>query len=1208
MDYLPTIYACGDAYYLGKVLDAVAMICGTNGGLVGATAVGALIGVIIIAFQTVIRLNGINIHHMLVCWVIYVISFGTTTDVAIQSVYSDGSVVQKDNVPAGPAWIGVIVSNIGYHMTKKMEQAFGDVDERAVITNNNGNGFANALYILNHMSQFGEKGPLRAAMAKTTTGRDLLTNLTVYTRDCTTKAIYLGPKWGGKTYEQIITQPFEKAFEFESKIYFTEVRNAGQTLELSCTDAWKTITEQMNGKAFDEIDTFSVQELANKAGFCTRKADGSSSCDVETPDELMNKFQRTSLNALTDSSVKAQKYMLTSVGRNILNLGLAQGYATYKDTNSAAMLAQAIEQRNVQWAAEQSMFLNSVRPMMAFMESFFYALTPFAAVFVMLGLFGLGLFFKYILLLIWVQMWLPVMAIANMYIMSAAKREMNSIISGFAGQNFDAAKNGSISIYAYDQMLGAAKDWVATGAMFQAATPLLSLIIISGSVYALTSLTGRMAGADHINEKIVAPDVVAPAAAMGIQPRYTVDSNGYKLSGFTDTSINLQRMMGQARSHAHSQLNATTGALQSLNSTMFSRLGADLQDNVTSGGYLKSDASQEAQAAQQIITDMANTLRSQGVTNADETATSWAVSIGLNSSFGGATVGNSGKSMLTAQQAINEAKNHGINLSDSQVATLTKGVSVGVRKAASKGKSKVESGGISDSFNQLGSKLSALQEQTQQVDSMSESSSWNRTMTATELAANLEASSPGAVNALYEQVHSSNQEVGQMLDKVYNITMNEKGGLVKTAYDDQRAKILALANLDTDGDGQISNATEYMSQKGILELISKNVYTPNSTANSADSGYKANDILTPEVPVGVDPGVVANAKNGIPLSNQPVQSPEEVTAEGEAEKRNHQKEAADKLKPLKWDSEKALHDNFYGNGNGYWFSPEFLKNGNGYSGLPKSYVNTFNRTMKDFVKDSFFQDDSISQLVNNGNLKDAYEKLQSRIANRFMAEGIQNRFGQGEIGKAALNYAIADGINTFLSRREFTTPKGKNVNMYEVGDFMGGDVYGRDARAEREDLIQKAKKMDYSNLQGLVELSKRNSATAEGMVTTAVGTTMTNLNKSEFADKNKPYTMTDRDNFTQNILATTKAEIGGFDRDEVTTSFKSVTGVNGIPVKSLTERPNTAENSGQTTVESPIATPVTTSSGRSEHANTTGTSSQTTENPNSNGGKKIRFF
>ena len=31
MDYLPTIYSCGDAYYLGKVLDAVAAVCGTDG-------------------------------------------------------------------------------------------------------------------------------------------------------------------------------------------------------------------------------------------------------------------------------------------------------------------------------------------------------------------------------------------------------------------------------------------------------------------------------------------------------------------------------------------------------------------------------------------------------------------------------------------------------------------------------------------------------------------------------------------------------------------------------------------------------------------------------------------------------------------------------------------------------------------------------------------------------------------------------------------------------------------------------------------------------------------------------------------------------------------------------------------------------------------------------------------------------------------------
>ena len=824
MDYLPTIYACGDAYYLGKVLDAVAMICGTNGGLVGATAVGALIGVIIIAFQTVIRLNGINIHHILVCWVIYVISFGTTTDVAIQSVYSDGTVVQKDNVPAGPAWIGVIVSNIGYHMTKKMEQAFGDVDERAVITNNNGNGFANALYILNHMSQFGEKGPLRAAMAKTTTGRDLLTNLTVYTRDCTTKAIYLGPKWGGKTYEQIITQPIEKAFEFESKIYFTEVRNAGQTLELSCTDAWKTITEQMNGKAFDEIDTYSVQDLANKAGFCTRKADGSSSCDVETPDELMNKFQRTSLNALSDSSVKAQKYMLTSVGRNILNLGLAQGYATYKDTTSAAMLAQAIEQRNVQWAAEQSMFLNSVRPMMAFMESFFYALTPFAAVFVMLGLFGLGLFFKYILLLIWVQMWLPVMAIANMYIMSAAKREMNSIISGFAGQNFEAAKNGSISIYAYDQMLGAAKDWVATGAMFQAATPLLSLIIISGSVYALTSLTSRMAGADHINEKIVAPDVVSPAAAIGMQSAYTANTFGAILNGAKAPMLNIAEALNAQNSYATEQAHQSVKQLQhEFNNAVLESGGwGNMHSLVGSSTWQKGSSSEQALSTNvQKIKEFASSMGSE-LSDSSATEIALAMSAGVGASGGGGIKGAKAPGAVGAilsaanaklsgtstskeaktgaiKDAITELTRGGFSISDSDKVSIIEGVTGSFSEQGSTGNTHQKMGSRGESLKEALSDARSKIEKSQQVKSYSQSLGYSRTLDLFDIANRAGAEGFGQ---LYEEVKTNienkyGEGAGRALDSYAAKWEREnKASFPLGTNSDIAGKINALLNFD----------------------------------------------------------------------------------------------------------------------------------------------------------------------------------------------------------------------------------------------------------------------------------------------------------------------------------------------------------------------------------------------------------------------------
>lgn len=175
---------------------------------------------------------------------------------------------------------------------------------------------------------------------------------------------------------------------------------------------------------------------------------------------------------------------------------------------------------------------------------------------------------------------------------------MNSIISGFAGQNFEAAKNGSISIYAYDQMLGAAKDWVATGAMFQAATPLLSLIIISGSVYALTSLTSRMAGADHINEKIVAPDVVAPAAAIGMQSAYTANTFGAFLNGAKAPMLNIGEALNAQNSYATEQAHQSVKQLQhEFNNAVLESGGwGNMHSLVGSSTWQKGSSSEQALA------------------------------------------------------------------------------------------------------------------------------------------------------------------------------------------------------------------------------------------------------------------------------------------------------------------------------------------------------------------------------------------------------------------------------------------------------------------------------------------------------------------------------------------------------------------------------------------------------------------------------------
>lgn len=899
MDYLPTIYSCGDAYYLGKVLDAVAAVCGTDGGLAGAAAVGALIGVIIITFQTVIHLKGINIHHLLVCWVIYVLSFGTTTDVAIQSAYSDATVIQKDNVPSGPAWIGVIVSNVGYHLTKKMEQAFGG-SEGALVTNGDGSGFNEALYLINHVGEAGERGGVAYMMSKSPEGKALLTNLRNYTKDCTAKALFLGPEKGGLSHSDLLSKSITDAFEFNSKVYFTEVIPSGSNKAQmqNCATAWAMIKPQYE-TALNGVPTSVLRQFASGVGLCSMQTDGHDTCtEISSPEDLNFQFQEKGLNAIQASQVKAQKFMLASVGRQIMQLGLKDGYAAYGDINSASMISQAIQQRNVQWAGEQSMFLNSVRPIMAFMESFFYAITPFAAVFVMLGLFGMGLFFKYILLLIWVQMWLPTMAVANMFIMSAATRQMTALGTGYlASQPNMNNANGSLSFYMYDGMIGIAKDWVATGAMFQAATPLLSLIIITGSVYALTSLTGRMAGADHINEKVVAPDVVSPAAAIGMQSAYTADAFKAVLNGAKLPSINMGEILSNQKSFADEQSHQANRSLAHAISDRITEAGGYTNATAQIGSYLQSTSSSDvnsfgasidrykqfmSQQGQNVTTaqaitaltqkalsvsggldigggntnsatsengssssttnvtnrngsgnEISQTKNSHGMKNSSAMRKAVGADLGVKAT-GTASISNQDSTTSTKSDGQNKSDGNGFKLSDSEAAAINRTVAGAL----------LDQGTNSHSYSKTGTHDNALQnalsdarsqgERSQQVDSYVQSLSLSRNLDLADIASRVDSSE---VASYFEQVKNwADQQYGEGAGQLLEAQANK---LVK----ENQSGMSLGTNADTIGKlhalltydfGQNGmDKGDFNVRDGVLKMIDNKVALPTNT-----SGYQ----------------------------------------------------------------------------------------------------------------------------------------------------------------------------------------------------------------------------------------------------------------------------------------------------------------------------------------------------------------------------------
>lgn len=214
------------------------------------------------------------------------------------------------------------------------------------------------------------------------------------------------------------------------------------------------------------------------------------------------------------------------------------------------MINQAVQQRNTQWAAEQTMFMTVVRPMLTFFEGFIYAITPIIAFIIVMGSFGVQLAGKYVQTILWIQLWMPVLSIINLFVHTAATNQMASL-----------SANGLNSMYALSSSGDVLQHWIATGGMLAASTPIISLFIVSGSTYAFTSLASKIGGGDHVDEKLNTPDVLKQgpldASSTGVQsksiqwnpcqwgrrhdqhlvPRFEYGFRGQLLSGKSETSI-----------------------------------------------------------------------------------------------------------------------------------------------------------------------------------------------------------------------------------------------------------------------------------------------------------------------------------------------------------------------------------------------------------------------------------------------------------------------------------------------------------------------------------------------------------------------------------------------------------------------------------------------------------------------------------------------
>ncbi|NVK74643.1 MAG: conjugal transfer protein TraG N-terminal domain-containing protein [Oceanospirillaceae bacterium] len=540
-----SIYSIGDSAFLEQIMIAVSMITGT-GDFEKMVSIGLLLGVLMICIQSVFQgAKQINFQQVLVGWILYACFFGPTTTVTIEDAYT-GQVRIVANVPIGVGFAGGVISNVGYTITNLFETGYG-----VIVPNVTESHFSETLKLLNDVRRRAYDTGVFTALNSANGGGyvDVRRSWNNYIRECTLTKVDLNLM----SLDELMNRSTDSALRFNSQLYGTRLylsTSDPDGADYTCTDGWVAI----NSATANLSSPVVVDALNSLLGI-----------DTSTGDNALTKLT-DSLQAMGATTTSSIDYLKAAVLEPLYYEASAGRYQDLQDYGSALMVNQAIQQRNTRWAAEQSMFMTVVRPMLTFFEGFIYAITPIIAFIIVMGSFGLQLAGKYVQTILWIQLWMPVLSIINLFVHTTASNEMSSL-----------SASGLNSMYALSSTGDVLQHWIATGGMLAAATPVISLFIVTGSSYAFTSLASRISGSDHVDEKMQTPDLLKQGPVMQSQPAYNHNQFSGAMANGAESMISTFSLGSTLASGVSS-----AQALQSQKSEAFqSTLGRGFSDGVS---------------------------------------------------------------------------------------------------------------------------------------------------------------------------------------------------------------------------------------------------------------------------------------------------------------------------------------------------------------------------------------------------------------------------------------------------------------------------------------------------------------------------------------------------------------------------------------------------------------------------------------------------
>lgn len=488
----PVFWVAGDPQQVANAFQGLAAFFGNGNSssavMTGGLLAGSLAGLIVALFSSATR-QQFMLGPWFVSTVVTMAMFSSQTTITVKPFFSDnGTTVTPQNIVVNHVPIGVAYpAGIASEMTKAVSdvylQWFTEPGDGGVSVQGT-SGLLSPLKMLLKLQEVYD-----CSQSNTT----ICNNLVAYMKYCPVQTLASQSMQSNTGISDVLNNSPggtpNGQLQGTTQFYQVTTDSSGnQTIAstaVPCSQAGPQIYQAM--ATYIDSDSFTSDVLARSS---SAEPDGPST--VAAADTMLNTLSQNiaataqSANAtMTGNGQQRDATMMNLVFSPIFRAAqqasLDQSQAAYTFTT---LMGNARNKAMIDTAGEASLFESFMTNAMNAFSFLFVALTPIVVIVaITMGVSGFKIYAAWFLMGIWSQGWLPVATVLSYYVQTS-----------FWSRLLAFASSPTMSPASIDNFYTQVSSTIYAGSTMIGATPIITLSLLTGSVYTLTSLAGRATG------------------------------------------------------------------------------------------------------------------------------------------------------------------------------------------------------------------------------------------------------------------------------------------------------------------------------------------------------------------------------------------------------------------------------------------------------------------------------------------------------------------------------------------------------------------------------------------------------------------------------------------------------------------------------------------------------------------------------------------